>query len=72
MKTWAAVLTTPRIPISRPQSGRAMRTYVVKRLILFIPTLVIVTVLVFGILRVVPGDPAMLILGDREELCGPM
>ena len=66
MKTWAAVLTTPCIPISRPRSGRAMRTYVVKRLVLFIPTLVIVTVLVFGILRVVPGDPAMLILGGES------
>jgi len=43
-----------------------MRTYVLKRLILFIPTLVIVTVLVFGILRVVPGDPAMLILGGES------
>ena len=43
-----------------------MRTYVFKRLVLFIPTLVIVTVLVFGILRVVPGDPAMLILGGES------
>ena len=43
-----------------------MRTYVFKRLVLFIPTLLIVTVLVFGILRVVPGDPAMLILGGES------
>jgi len=43
-----------------------MRTYVLKRLVLFIPTLLIVTVLVFGILRVVPGDPAMLILGGES------
>lgn len=43
-----------------------MRTYIAKRSILFIPTLFIVTVLVFAILRVVPGDPAVLILGGEE------
>ena len=43
-----------------------MRTYIVKRSLLFIPTLIIVTVMVFAILRVVPGDPALLILGGEE------
>lgn len=43
-----------------------MRTYVIKRSLLFIPTLLIVTVLVFGILRIIPGDPALLILGGEE------
>lgn len=43
-----------------------MRTYIIKRSILFIPTLLIVTVMVFAILRVVPGDPALLILGGEE------
>lgn len=43
-----------------------MRTYVIKRCLLFIPTLLIVTVLVFGILRIIPGDPALLILGGEE------
>lgn len=43
-----------------------MRTYVIKRGLLFIPTLIIVTVLVFGILRIIPGDPALLILGGEE------
>jgi len=43
-----------------------MRTYVIKRGLLFIPTLLIVTVLVFGILRIIPGDPALLILGGEE------
>ncbi len=45
---------------------RVMRTYIAKRFILFIPTLLIVTVVVFSILRVVPGDPAMLILTGEE------
>ena len=43
-----------------------MKTYIIKRSFLFVPTLVIVTVLVFAILRVVPGDPAVLILGGEE------
>ena len=43
-----------------------MRTYIAKRFILFIPTLLIVTVVVFSILRVVPGDPALLILSGEE------
>ena len=43
-----------------------MRTYVIKRSLLFLPTLLIVTVLVFGVLRIIPGDPALLILGGEE------
>ena len=42
-----------------------MRTYIAKRFILFVPTLLLVTVMVFSVLRVVPGDPAMLILGGE-------
>jgi peptide/nickel transport system permease protein len=43
-----------------------MQTYIAKRFILFLPTLLIVTVVVFSILRVIPGDPALLILGGEE------
>ena len=43
-----------------------MRTYIAKRSLLFIPTLLIVTMVIFGILRVVPGDPAMMILGGED------
>lgn len=46
-----------------------MRAYLVKRILMFFPTLILLTVIVFIILRVVPGDPAVLILGgeDAEE-----
>ena len=46
-----------------------MGTYIAKRSLLFIPTLLLVTLVVFTILRVVPGDPALMILGgeDAEE-----
>jgi len=40
-----------------------MRTYLVKRLLLIVPTLLGVASLVFVIMRVIPGDVALLILG---------
>jgi peptide/nickel transport system permease protein len=43
-----------------------VRNYITKRFVLFIPTLLIVTVVVFSILRVIPGDPALLILGGES------
>mgnify|MGYP001617376725 FL=1 len=45
-----------------------MHTYILKRLLLCIPTLLLVTVLVFIILRLIPGDPALLLLvGETGE-----
>ena len=52
-----------------------MRQYVVKRVLLYFPTLVLISVLVFLLMRVIPGDPAIQLLaagGDasytEEEL----
>ncbi len=42
-----------------------MILYVLRRLLAAIPTLVAVLTLVFLLVRVVPGDPAIAILGDR-------
>jgi ABC-type dipeptide/oligopeptide/nickel transport system permease component len=39
--------------------------YIVRRLLAAIPTLLAVLTLVFVIVRIVPGDPAIAILGDR-------
>ena len=39
--------------------------YVIRRLVAAVPTLLAVLTLVFLIVRVVPGDPAIAILGDR-------
>ncbi|MBN8891001.1 MAG: glutathione ABC transporter permease [Rhodospirillales bacterium 70-18] len=39
--------------------------YVIRRLLAAIPTLLAVLTLVFVIVRIVPGDPAVAILGDR-------
>src|SRR5215475_9098072 len=51
-----------------------MRTYILKRLLLIIPTLLGAAALVFLIMRVIPGDVALLILGgdgaqiDQKQL----
>ncbi|MBN8896828.1 MAG: ABC transporter permease, partial [Rhodospirillales bacterium] len=42
-----------------------MILYVLRRLLAAIPTLLAVLTLVFVIVRIVPGDPAIAILGDR-------
>lgn len=44
-----------------------MGVYLTKRVLLFFPTLLLVTVVVFVILRVVPGDPAVLLLAGTGE-----
>lgn len=41
-----------------------MGTYVVKRILLFIPTLLAITIVTFGISRLAPGDPVDLIVGN--------
>lgn len=49
----------------------ALLKYVAKRLVWTLPTLLIVAVIVFFMVRMIPGDPAQLILGDGaspEEL----
>src|SRR5436309_6555980 len=43
-----------------------MRTYVVTRLLLIVPTLLGVAALVFFIMRVIPGDVTLLILGGDQ------
>ena len=44
-----------------------MQAYIVKRTLLFIPTLILVTIVIFALLRVIPGDPAVMLLsGERD------
>ena len=46
-----------------------MQAYIAKRVLLFVPTIILVSLLVFLILRVVPGDPALALLasgGDQD------
>lgn len=44
-----------------------MLTYVAKRLLLAVPTLLAVLTVVFFFVRIAPGDPAFIILGDQAS-----
>lgn len=43
-----------------------MKTYIIKRLLQTIPTLIAISFLVFSILYITPGDPVYLMLGSSE------
>ncbi|WP_136796276.1 MULTISPECIES: ABC transporter permease [Desulfosediminicola] len=47
-----------------------MFNYTIRRLLMLIPILAAISVIIFAILKLTPGDPAMILLGDRatEEL----
>lgn len=47
-----------------------MLNYTIRRLMMLIPILFAISVIIFAILKLTPGDPAMILLGDRatEEL----
>ena len=45
-----------------------MLAYTARRLVLAIPSLLLAAVLVFLLMRLVPGDPALLFVGDVEDL----
>ncbi len=44
-----------------------MRMYILKRLLALVPTLLGITVLVFLMVHLVPGDPAQVMLGERAS-----
>jgi peptide/nickel transport system permease protein len=41
--------------------------YTIRRLLMTIPTFLIVAVVVFGLIRLVPGDPAAVMVGDLDD-----
>lgn len=41
-------------------------TYIIRRLLLYVPIILLVTLLVFLLMRVIPGDPALLILAGSS------
>src|SRR5713226_4949254 len=43
-----------------------MGTYAIRRALLFVPTLLVATILVFTLFWIVPGDPALAILAGGE------
>lgn len=47
--------------------SRSTLAYIARRLLLVLPTLLIVGVLVFTLVRLIPGDPAQVMLGDAAD-----
>ena len=47
-----------------------MQRYLIRRILLFIPTVLIASFIVFGIMRFLPGDVALVILGGDDEAEG--
>ena len=43
-----------------------MQQYTAKRIALFVPTILLITIIVFVVMRIVPGDPALAILSEGE------
>lgn len=43
-----------------------MRQYIIKRMGLFIPTIILITIIVFVVMRLIPGDVCLAILSDGE------
>ena len=45
-----------------------MQQYIVKRILLFFPTIIFISLIVFVLMTIIPGDPAVIILeGERGE-----
>src|ERR1035437_9272954 len=44
-----------------------MFIYVLKRVIIFIPTILIISVLTFALSKMAPGDPVRLALGNQDQ-----
>src|SRR5262245_29825710 len=45
-------------------TGRPMRVYILRRLIEVVPTILMITLVVFVMMRSIPGDPVVALLGD--------
>ena len=44
-----------------------MREYIIKRLLQVIPTILMITLVVFAMMQAIPGDPLMALLGDAYD-----
>ncbi|HRA65161.1 MAG TPA: hypothetical protein PL187_04015, partial [Caldilinea sp.] len=49
-----------------------MTRYAISRLIATIPTLIVLTIVVFLMLQLVPGDPAEIFLGEKRSIILPL
>src|SRR5688500_13875723 len=47
--------------------GETMLRFILSRLLMALPTIVLVSITVFALIRFIPGDPAALMLGDMAQ-----
>jgi peptide/nickel transport system permease protein len=52
---------------SKEQIGNPVLKFILSRMLMAVPTIVIVAITVFTLIRLIPGDPAALMLGDLAE-----
>ena len=52
---------------SKEQIGNPVLKFILSRMLMAVPTIVIVSITVFTLIRLIPGDPAALMLGDMAE-----
>jgi peptide/nickel transport system permease protein len=60
-------LWQPKVHSWHDPGPRMTAAYALKRIAMALPTLLLVALAVFGLLRLVPGDPAQLMLGDAAD-----
>ena len=44
-----------------------MFQYIVKRILIFIPTFIIISLLIFGLSKLAPGDPVLVVMGGDNR-----
>ena len=52
--------------VASERKAKAMRQYALKRVALIIPTVLLVSIIVFTVMRLLPGDPALVILSEGD------
>ena len=58
---------TPAAPIAaHPLAADPMLEFLLKRLATIVPTLVFVSMLIFGLQQLLPGDPAVILAGEER------
>jgi hypothetical protein len=66
-----APLAFPPSPLAPGPSGLAhmipMFDFLVKRIATLVPTLVLVSMLIFGLQQLLPGDPAKILAGEEQD-----
>lgn len=63
--SWNKLSITQAIVSKAGREEKSMTRYIVKRLLLMIPVILGISLLVFSMLELSPGDPAQIILGMK-------